>query len=643
MLNYTKTRRWAIFSIVFLGTFGLLGCQNTFDQNNITSPDGRTKIDFSIKEGIPYYKVLRDNTVLISESRLGLDIQGLDLTSLKEIGQKHRKVDDSWKPVWGKRKTVINNYREMTVKLVSVKSKQKLDIEFRAFNDGVAFRYVLGADGKTLESMKVNADHSEFAFAGNYTAWFYNGEWPNVGPIKLADVDGKQKWPMTIKVDNNCYMAIMEAAIYDFGWMELTSKKNSNTFTSKLTTSDIKTAMKTPWRVIAIGDKPGALIDSDILENLNPPCAIADTSWIKPGISFWDWRAWGHKADDGFTYDLDMDSWKRFVDLAAESGIPYLLIDADWYGKEFSQDSDPTTTDKGVPALVKYANSKNIGVFLYLNDVGAKKYGLEKVLKAYADWGAIGIKYGFMRVAAGQPKIDHTRKVIQLCAKYKLMCDFHDGPVPPCGDSRTWPNCITREFCHSQSDAKRAFTPGHFCTQVFVNMLPGAIDMCNGMFDLENSVQQRPRMFEEVHTTIVAEAARVLIAFSGLCALPDSADSYRKHPELFNFLAKQKMPWTQSKTLAGEIGQYIVMMRSNDENIFIASATNEQAREIEIKLDFLETGKYQAILLEDATDTHYINNRQAYQVKKTTISAGDTIKIKMAPGGGHCMILTPTK
>ncbi|MCK4999923.1 MAG: glycoside hydrolase family 97 catalytic domain-containing protein [Anaerohalosphaera sp.] len=635
--------RFVCNNLFWVGIF-LVAASSTIAQPGqceLNSPDGRIAAAVYVKDGMAFYTVTFNGVRVIKESALGLVLDQMDGPKWGIKYTQPSKHDSTWQPVWSKQAAIRDHYNEMKLCLADENpSKLKMYITFRAYNDGVAFRYSISVNGDGDRELKVVGDLTDFSFGGDYTAWFYNGERANIGPQLLSQSKGTFRWPMTVKVSDKCYMAINEAAIYDFSWMELTSEKGTTKFSAKIRPSKVKMPFETPWRVIMLAGSPGSLVDSHLLENLNPPCKIEDTSWIKPGVSFWDWRAWGHVADD-FTYALSMDSWKRFVDLAAQSKVSYLLLDADWYGPEFDSGSDPATTEKDVPGLVKYAKQNGVGVFLYLNDVGAKKYGLENILKTFSQWGAVGVKYGFMREPAGQPKVNRTQMIIELCAENKLMCIFHDNPVPPSGDMRTWPNCVTREFCHSQSDAKSVFVPRTFVTAVYVNMLAGPLDMCNGLFDLENSFEQRPKIFAEVPSTIVAETARTLITFSGLTVIPDSADSYKKHPELFDFIASQKMPWQQSKTLAGEIGEYIVMTRRNGDAVFIASATNENARTIKLPLDFLAAGTYQATMLEDADDTHYLTNRQAYKVRSVIVRSGDIIEIKMAPGGGHCIKLTP--
>jgi hypothetical protein len=283
---------------------------------------------------------------------------------------------------------------------------------------------------------------------------------------------------MVLQCTDELFLGVHEAAIYDFANFKLKKGTKQNTFQCDLQGhSKGTTGMKTSWRAIFAGSSPGALMESNLLINLNPACKIEDTSWIKPGKCMWDWRVWGYKTEDGFVYDLDTKSHLRFIDFAAENNIKYLLMDADWYGSEFSATSDPTSANEKVDVQknMAYAKNKGVGIILYLNDIGAKKFGLERVIKQFADWGAVGVKYGFMK-ESGQRKVQYTRKVVELCAKYKLLVDFHDGPIPPSGDCRTWPNLITREYCHSQADAKRSYWPETAVASPFINGLACSLD-----------------------------------------------------------------------------------------------------------------------------------------------------------------------
>jgi alpha-glucosidase len=299
--------------------------------------------------------------------------------------------------------------------------------------------------------------------------------------------------------------------------------------------------------------------------------------------------------------------------------------------------ADPIDVEK----LIRYGKKRGVGVILYFNDIARHNWPFEETLKLYHRWGAAGIKYGFMR-GRGQKKVLETRKIVALCAKYQLLCDFHDGPVPPSGDRRTYPNYVTREFCHSQSDAMRAFSPRGFCEQVFVNMLAGPLDMCNGLYTLRNPAETRPKIFRNVDTTVAAETARTMITFSGMSIIPDTPEAYEAKGDLFEFLGALPMKWDETRILYGEIGEFICTARRSGEEWFIASATNEKARTLEIVLDFLKENRtYSATLYEDAPDAHYKTNREAYRVRRMKITRNDVIKAAMAPGGGHSIRLAP--
>lgn len=397
------------------------------------------------------------------------------------------------------------------------------------------------------------------------------------------------------------------------------------------------------WRVVLYGTTPGVLTDSHLLELLNPdPDSRYDFSWVKPGLAVWDWRING-AVWDGFTYGMSYPSWVRMVDFAAEQGFKYLVLDANWYGPEFESDSDPVKGEKAqdVQRLLKYGKEKGVGIWLYLNDVGGRKYPIEKTLKQYGDWGAVGVKYGFMS-GTQEEKNRWTKKITELCAQNHLLVDFHDGPVHPYGQMRTWPNAVTREYCHAQLDGHHVFEPKTFVTTVFVNMVAGPIDMNNGMFDLRQGHTTRVDESQPVPSTLVSEAARTLIAFSGVTILPDIPEYYRKYPALLNFLSAQKMPWKESRTLAGEIGEYIVMMRETEDAYLVGAATNESGRTIDLPLSFLEKGKYTVEVIEDGDDAHYLTNRESLKVTTRQLTNNDKLTLKLAPGGGACLVIKKT-
>jgi alpha-glucosidase len=381
------------------------------------------------------------------------------------------------------------------------------------------------------------------------------------------------------------------------------------------------------------------MVDTHLIELLNPaPATAMDFSWVKPGVAVWDWRINGAVVN-GFKYEMSLPSWKKMVDFAAANRMKSLVLDADWYGPEFNKNSDPLKGGKveQVHELISYAKQKNVGIWLYLNDVGGLTFPLEQTIQQYGSWGAVGLKYGFMK---GNPeeKNKRTQMITKLCAENKLLVDFHDGPVHPYGQMRTWPNAVTREYCHSQLDAHRVFQPSTFVTAVFVNMLAGPLDMDNGLMDMMQA--GRVDNPSPVPSTITAEAARTLIVFSGATIIPDIPENYEKHPQLLQFISAEQMPWKESKTISGEIGEYIVMARKSADNKWlIAAATNENGRALSIPLSMLDNGNYTATIIQDGKDADFRTNKESYSVTQKTVTSKQTIEVKLAPGGGACVLL----
>jgi alpha-glucosidase len=252
---------------------------------------------------------------------------------------------------------VPEHFQEATLDLTTYR------LTARAYDDGIAFRYELppGFAGTN--------EQTAFNFAGDFTAWFYNGERHNLGPEKLSASEGRRQPVMTVKAGDNAYLAVHEADLREGAPLVLESRRGETAFR-------VATPPTTAWRVVLAGRSPGALVDSHLIELLNPPPAPGlDFSWVKPGVAVWDWRINGAQVD-GFKYAMSLPSWKRMVDFAAENNILYLVLDADWYGPEFGKDSDPTQGGKvaQVREIIVYGRAKGVGVWLYLNDVGGRQY-----------------------------------------------------------------------------------------------------------------------------------------------------------------------------------------------------------------------------------------------------------------------------
>jgi len=626
----------AVFAVSFLCQAGAQSEYYMTDTTvyEINSPDKR--ISFSLKvifNESPLYKVTVDGRDVIGWSKLGLTQSADEELKNWEIHPTTKKVNSAkkvWKPLWGKRSVVKDEYNWQSFSIGSHGGMDNYDV--RVYNEGVAFR---------MSSLTNYYEHTEFNFAGDYTAWYYNGERHNIGPEKLSDADGERLPIMIAKAADDLYLGLHEAALSPAGWpMRLHSDKGSTSFSVIPERTLNSEYLVGAWRVLMVGRTPGELVDSHLLELLNPE-PEGDFSWVRPGIYLWDWRIDG-AVWEGYRYGMNYESWVRMIDFASAQGFQGLVLDANWYGPEFEKDSDPTKGDKArdVQRIIQYGKEKGVGVWLYLNDVAGTNYPIEETLAQYEAWGASGVKYGFMNGNA-QEKNRKTQNITALCAKHHLMVDYHDYPVHPFGQMRTYPNAVTREYCKAQLDGRQIFQPKTFVTSAFVNMVAGPIDQNNGFLELHQGRTTRKDNNQEVPSTVTGEIARTLITWSGATVIPDIPEYYRKYPSLLEFLSAEKQPWQESITLAGEIGEYIVMARQNkDGDWLIGAATNEDEREIEIPLSFLGKGKFTATVNTDADDTHYRTNRETFKTEAPqTVTRKSTIKIRLAPGGGACILI----
>lgn len=608
------------YPLTLLGVTVLLGVLSPASAETILidSPDGHLKLTIEVAaDGDLTHALAVDGKPLILPSPVGF-------AGGRFAGVKRRVEDSVWKPVWGKRAVVPDRYSEALIDL------DGYQLQARAYDEGVAFRYVFPGPKPS------GTEATSFNFAGDYLAWYYNGENHNIGPEKISAAKGSRKPVATIKADTHGYLALHEADLPAGEPLAFEGKPGEASLR-------ISSKPSAAWRVVMFGRTPGSLVDSHLIELLNPPPpAGMDFSWVKPGVTLWDWRIDGAKVD-GFHYEMSLPSWKRMVDFAAENRIPHLVLDANWYGPEFGHESDPTKGGKvdQVKEIIAYGKAKKVGVWLYLNDVGGRKFPLEETLTQYGEWGAAGVKYGFMK-GTPEEKNARTRLITELCAKNKLLCDYHDDPVHPYGQMRTWPNAVTREFCQAQLDGHKVFQPQTFVTSVFVNMLAGPLDMNNGLADLTQA--GRVDHGVPVPSTLTAEAARTMIVFSGASVIPDIPEHYRKHPELLRFIAAQQMPWRESKTLAGEIGEYIVMARQAADGAWlVGAATNESPRELELPLSFLPPGKHRALVIQDGPKSDYRTHAEDYQSETREVSNTGTLRVKLAPGGGACVLVEPAR
>ncbi|WP_200978881.1 glycoside hydrolase family 97 protein [Echinicola sp. 20G] len=613
------------------------------DNFRIVSPNKELSLDIKLVENKLNYRIDQNGEERIGFSELEIFSNG----NVSILGAEEIEKDDKWNPVWGQQSNIRDHFRELqlAVDFDGVRGK----LLARVYDQGVAFRVVLDEGEKPTEGIfKLTYN---FALESNY--FFPKGETEPVGPVDFEGVNdileqkkGKNiSVPLVVESSGKSFIALLESDLFasqGIDPMHLGIADTKGKFESVNKVALNENEWTSPWRVILLGTSAGDLVTSTVPVNLATPSKLENTDWIKPGKTLWDWRVHGYTAPDGFVYNINTESYFRFIDFAAEKGIEYFLIDDSWY-KHASAGHFELSDKLDLEKVIDYAAEKEVDLMLYY-DRRHGEYGDDALFPYYKSLGMKGIKYGFMG-----SDVEFTRGAIQKSAESKLLIDFHDGPVPFTGIRRTYPNAITREYCHAQQDSRRAFTPESFIKMALINAITGPLDMNNGNFDLtgiNNGLRQKgPREKHSYLSTVASEAARTLIVFSGLVCIPDAPEAYDAKSDLFEFI--QKLPvgkWDESRVLHSSIGEYISTARRQGNEWFIGSVYNQQGGTLEIILDFLEAGQeYEVTFYEDTEETHCKTNPEAYQVRKGTVKKGDIIKAVMAPGGGHCMWIRPFK
>jgi alpha-glucosidase len=659
-----------LLTIASIGLAILLPSYGHADSSHLSSPDARIQVSTLSDDGALSYSVQFNGKPIIAKSRLGVELAGGAFSgALKITDSELSSFDQSWKPVWGQFSEYRNHYNELTLDVAEVAvPHRKMQIIFRAYDDGIAFRYVFPQqDG--LKDVNIKNELSEVSVISDTpVAWYPASSTTLYNDVSFDKLKKRCHTPFTAQLAEDCFISLHEAAIVNSSDAMLTVGKDRRTLKYNVSLKqDVPAAgVVSAWRTVQIAAKPGDLVESSLILNLNEPNKLADTSWIKPGVSLWDWRNHGGVADDGFVYGINTESYIRYIDFAHENGLAYVLIDAEWYGPERNPKSDPVTYehDVDIPKITKYAKEKGVGIWLYVNDQALKNFDMDRTFAQYQKWGIVGIKHGFLG-GGNQPKNAFSVKVLEKCAEYHIMYVLHE-PNKPTGLSRTYPHFMSSEYVNSMLDAANRVpaTPSEISVFPVVHSLAGPVDRSCGLFDLDQSIA-RDKVHKQIPSTVVSQVAQGLLFPSGILTLPDMPDAYQRKEDLFEFITKLPMTYDETKVLEMKIGDYITMARRSGKTWFVAAAADESGRELDLKLDFLEPGVvYDITLYEDTSESHYKfpggwnrkvaakmkmpfvpveTKRELYQVRKMTVKQGDTITAHIAPGGGHCMWIRPRK
>ncbi|CAM4397704.1 glycoside hydrolase family 97 protein [Zobellia nedashkovskayae] len=633
------SRKRLVIGVILLLAIITEACSKT-NTYVLKSPDQSIELTIDNTDGALNYGMSMNGQQLVQNSELSI----FPNTKVKITNTKVSSVDNTWNPVWGQFSEIQDTYNELEVSLDYEGGPATLYI--RAYDGGSAFRFVINE----LIVDAAPAFYIEYGLSVSDEVYMPAGESMPKGPIVLNDLAQMDsipyRWqvPLVIESKQSKYISLLESdlvsapgfSVIDFVYDKEKGKLISN---NEFTSEGKK--LVTPWRLILLEENIGDLLTNNVPQNVAAPLALKDTSWIKPGKTVWDWRVHGYTTADGFNYGIDTESYFRFIDFAAENGVEYFMIDDAWY-TDVSEGHIEMSDKLDLKKVMDYAEEKGVSILLYY-DRREGNYGDAALFPYYKELGAKGIKYGFMG-----SNVSFTRDAIQMSAKSELLIDFHDSPVPFTGVTRTYPNAITKEHCHAQQDSRRAFTPKAFIRMALINALQGPLDMNNGVFDITGvnaGEREKGPKAKNLYTTVTAEAARTLIIFSGLVCIPDAPEAYTEKSDLFEFV--REMPvgqWDETKILHAKMDAYISTARRHNESWFIGSVHNEPGGTLPIALDFLEAGKeYDITYYEDTEETHFKTNPEAYRVRKGEVKKGDVINAQIAPGGGHCMWIRPSK
>lgn len=622
----------------------------------VSSPDGRIKLLVSITEDINYSFTVDDQSML-KPSQMTMTVnENIVLGKNPKVSKStSRSIDRILEPeVWVKSKMIVDKFNELTLSF-----KGKYALVFRVFDNGVAYRFETKFKGDLI----VVSEKAVFNFSGNNHIYFPREEEFHSHNERLYEYHQLDSLtnkdlcslPALVTTDGKTTLFISETALLDYPgmWLRgedgntlvadfphlaLEEEVDKNRWTDDRTIRVTKTAdhiavtnasRSFPWRIIGISKSDDELITNQLTYQLAEPCRIEDYSWIKPGKVAWDWWNYNNVYGVDFKAGVNTETYKYFIDFAADYGLDYIILDEGWY---VLGDILKVVPEVDIPTLVAYGKKKNVELILWTT-WSSLDHQLEKALDTFQAWGIKGIKVDFMQ-RDDQWMVNYYQRIAKACANRKLLVDFH-GAYKPAGLRRTYPNVISREGVKGAENNKwdALVTPEHNVTLPFIRMVAGPMDytpgaMVNAQEENYRAIWNRPMSMG----TRCHQLAMYVVYESPLQMLCDNPSNYYKEKECTKFISMFPTVWEETKVLNASIGNYIAVARKNDDSWYLGAMTDGDARELNIDFSFLDEGDYNIEIFQDGINA----NRYASDYKKIVreISAGDNLKISMAPGGG---------
>ena len=677
----------------------------------VSSPNDKVSVEFNIDDnGQALYITTFKNEVVIDTSYLGFEFtNALPLkNNLKILNTQVSTFNDTWQMPWGEQLEVINHYNELKVELQESKSpNRKFNIVFRVYNDGIGFRYEFPEQPNFTEAL-IADEHTQFNLTQDYKTFWIPGDWDiyehlysttplseinalsYVGHVNLAQTyipENAVNTPVTLVGDNGIHLSFHEAALVDYSDMTLRVDTENLSFTSNLVGSEnteykVKRTLPfhTPWRTVQITDNAPALIESNLIVNLNEPNKLGDVSWFKPmkytgvwwemhlGKSSWDYGMelvdgqWKDTGKAHGRHGATTENVKRFIDFSAENNIGGVLVEGwntgweRWVGFEDREgvfDFITPYPDYDIDEVTRYAKEKGVQIIMHHETSAAtetytkqqdtafalmKRYGMNTVKTGYV--GKILPKGEYHH---GQYMVNHYNNTVEKAATYQIAINAHE-PIKATGLRRTYPNTISREGLRGQEFNAWAEDggnpPEHLPIVAFTRMLAGPIDFTPGIFNIKFDEYKKNN---QVNTTLAQQLALYVVIYSPVQMAADLVEHYEANPEALQFIKDVGVDWETTKVLNGAVGDYVTIARKerNTGNWFVGGITDENSRTLTLDFSFLDADvNYTATVYKDGVNAHWDENPLDLEITTTTtIDAQTELVINLAEGGGFAISL----
>ncbi len=712
-------------------------CALALHAQKLVSPDGNLVMNFSLNNaGAPVFELVYKDKAVIKPSTLGLELKKEDankktdfewterndkdlldaktnlMTGFKIANTETSTFDETWKSVWGEESQIRNHYNELEVTLNQPSNDRCMVLRFRLFNDGLGFRYEFPQQ-KNLNYFVIKEEHSQFAMAGDHIAFWIPGDYDtqeyDYTTSRLSEIREKMKSAVTenssqyvfsptgvqtalmMKTDDGLYINLHEAALIDYACMHLNLDDEKMIFESWLTPDAIgdkgymQTPCNTPWRTVIVSDDARNILASRITLNLNEPCKLTDTSWIKPtkyiGV-WWDMitgkGSWAYtdelasvklgetvytKTTPNGKHSANTANVKRYIDFAAAHGFDGVLVEGwnqgweDWFGKSKDYVFDFVTPypDFDVKEIHQYAASKGVKMIMHhetSSSVRNYERHMDKAYQFMADNGYNAVKSGYVGdiIPRGehhysQWMVNHYLYAVTKAADYKIMVNAHEA-VRPTGVCRTYPNLIGNESARgTEYESFGGNNVNHTTILPFTRLIGGPMDYTPGIFETDCS-KMNPTNHSQVRTTIARQLALYVTMYSPLQMAADVPENYERFMDAFQFIKDVAVDWDETRYLEAEPGEYITIARraKNTGDWFVGCTAGYNGHTSNLKLDFLTPGKkYVATIYADAPDAHWQSNPQAYTITEKKVTSKTNLKLKAAIGGGYAITIKEVK